>query len=135
MPGMHPNVATVNGNGLLTTINEGTVTLTAKVDGVSTSKTITVSDRPNLYLYQSSSIVMNGLYKALGFSMYNFGISRDRDGPKGRCVCVQWLLINVLNVEKKKRMKIFVLVDLHMLKEITATVAINIIHIQNLKRE
>lgn len=48
------------------------MTITATFDGVSTSKTLTISDRPNLYLYKSGSATINNLIKSLSINIYNY---------------------------------------------------------------
>nr|WP_275940684.1 immunoglobulin-like domain-containing protein [Neobacillus terrae] len=63
------SVAIINANGVLTTFTEGTVTITATVDGVSATKTIMVSNRPNLYLYRSGAIIFNNLYKSFSLTL------------------------------------------------------------------
>ncbi|MFS0762388.1 immunoglobulin-like domain-containing protein [Peribacillus phoenicis] len=65
-------VASIDENGVLKTLSEGKVTITATVDGVSTSKTLTISDRPNLYLYKSGSATINNLIKSLSINIYNY---------------------------------------------------------------
>ncbi|WP_342433464.1 immunoglobulin-like domain-containing protein [Neobacillus sp. FSL H8-0543] len=67
-----PSVAVINESGVLTALSEGIVEITAIVDSISTSKTITVSDRPNLHLYKSTSVLINGLYKSLGITLNNY---------------------------------------------------------------
>ncbi|MGE7119581.1 Ig-like domain-containing protein [Peribacillus sp. NPDC046944] len=49
------SVATIDKNGVLNSLSEGTITITATIEGISTSRKVTISDRPNLYLYKSSS--------------------------------------------------------------------------------
>ncbi|SHP76806.1 Bacterial Ig-like domain (group 3) [Mycobacteroides abscessus subsp. abscessus] len=66
------SIATIDENGYLKTLTEGIVTITATVDGVSASKTITVSDRPNLYVYKSGSSSINNVIKSLSISALNY---------------------------------------------------------------
>jgi hypothetical protein len=65
------SIAIISEDGVLKTISEGAVTITATADGVSTSKSITISDRPNLYLYKSGSATINNVIKSLSISMIN----------------------------------------------------------------
>lgn len=65
-------VAIIDENGVVTTLSEGTVTLTATADEISTSQSITVTDRPNLYLYKSGSATINGVIKSLSFNLFNY---------------------------------------------------------------
>jgi len=66
------SVATINDKGVLTTIAEGTVTITATVDGVSGSKAITVSDRPNLSMYSYGSVIINGVIQRVSINLTNY---------------------------------------------------------------
>ncbi|WP_050632263.1 immunoglobulin-like domain-containing protein [Bacillus andreraoultii] len=64
-------IASIDENGILTTYTEGTITITATVDGISGSKTITISDRPNLYVYRSGSSSINGVITSFSISIIN----------------------------------------------------------------
>ncbi|OCA84613.1 hypothetical protein A8L44_09430 [Bacillus sp. FJAT-27986] len=65
------SIATISEDGMIETILEGTVTITATVDGISTSKTITISDRPNVYPYISGKSTINGVIKSFSISIIN----------------------------------------------------------------
>ncbi|MDI3236409.1 DUF5011 domain-containing protein [Exiguobacterium antarcticum] len=65
------SIATVDENGLLKTLSEGTVTISAAADGVNTSKTLTVSDQPNVSMNAYGSVIINSLIKGLSINLYN----------------------------------------------------------------
>ena len=64
-------IAKIDEDGLLTTLSEGTVTITATADGISTSKTLTVSDQPNVSMNAYGSVIINNLIKGLSINLYN----------------------------------------------------------------
>ncbi|MFJ7679691.1 immunoglobulin-like domain-containing protein [Peribacillus sp. NPDC097198] len=65
------SVATIDKNGVLNSLSEGTITITATIDGISASREVTISDRPNLYLYKSSSSTINNVIKSLSITLLN----------------------------------------------------------------
>ena len=64
-------IAKIDEDGLLTTLSEGTVTITATADGVTTSKTLTISDQPNVSMNAYGSVIINNLIKGLSINLYN----------------------------------------------------------------
>ncbi|UKS55696.1 immunoglobulin-like domain-containing protein [Exiguobacterium acetylicum] len=65
-------IAKVDEDGLLTTLSEGTVTITAIADGITTSKTLIVSDQPNVSMNAYGSVIINNLIQGLSINLYNY---------------------------------------------------------------
>ncbi|MTH54073.1 DUF5011 domain-containing protein, partial [Bacillus mangrovi] len=66
------SVAIIDKNGLVTSVSEGTVTITATADGISTSKTLIVSDQPNLYLNAYGSVIINNVIRSMEIDILNY---------------------------------------------------------------
>lgn len=68
----NPAVATIDENGLVTSITEGEANITAKLENGKTAVIkIEVSDRPELSFNSYGSVVINGEIKGLSTSFYN----------------------------------------------------------------
>ncbi|OCA86561.1 hypothetical protein A8L44_09195 [Bacillus sp. FJAT-27986] len=66
------SIATISEEGTLKTISEGTVTITATADGISSSKTIVVADtKPSMYFSSFGTGVVNGVIKNFSFTLLN----------------------------------------------------------------
>ncbi len=66
------SIAAISADGILSTISEGTVTITATADGKSGSKTIVISDtKPTMYFSSVGSSSVNGVIKSLSFTLMN----------------------------------------------------------------
>ena len=67
-----PSVATVDDNGNITGVLEGTAEIMATVDGKSAGTTVTVSDKPELELNSFPSVLINNVINSLSIQIYNY---------------------------------------------------------------
>ena len=64
-------VATVDNNGVLRTLTEGTTQISVTVDGKSYSQELTVTNEPNVYFYAYASVTMNNVIKGVSVNLNN----------------------------------------------------------------
>ena len=66
------SIATVDQNGLITAVSEGSVTITVTTENnLSKSIQVVVDNRPDLYTYFYGSMVINGYIKNLSINVLN----------------------------------------------------------------
>ncbi|MGM0843321.1 MAG: S-layer homology domain-containing protein [Bacillota bacterium] len=68
----NPSVATVDENGLITSLTEGEATITAELENGKTAfAQVVVSNRPDLWINSYGSVTINNVIKSVSTSFYN----------------------------------------------------------------